>query len=237
MLFAASLFTVTAISIAMARHVDGTSFGHAAGANQDLQLLLTDVRVVLPAQFMAYVVVLVFMVQILRRRYRQNFLSAIKWNWPSAKWPSFLFVGVGLAFAISLLSRFLPETKNLPIDALFQGPRAAYMLAGFGIFVAPFMEEFFFRGFLYPVLARRLGLLWAVVLTAVGFMSIHASQLAESWGPLLVLFLVGSVLTLVRAFKQSVAASVLVHMGYNGTLFIMLYVATQGFRHLEPVTR
>ena len=111
------------------------------------------------------------------------------------------------------------------------------MLAGFGIFVAPFMEEFFFRGFLYPVLARRMGLLWAVVLTAVGFMSIHASQLAESWGPLLVLFLVGSVLTLVRAFKQSVAASVLVHMGYNGTLFIMLYVATQGFHHLEPVTR
>ena len=67
-----------------------------------------------------------------------------------------------------------------------------------------------------------MGLLWAVVLTALGFMSIHASQLAESWGPLLVLFLVGSVLTLVRAFKQSVAASVLVHMGYNGTLFIML---------------
>ena len=236
MLCAAFLFTTAAILIAMANHVDGTSFGRAE-PNGQLQLLLTDVRVLLPAQFMAYVVVFAFMVQILRRRYQEQFLHSIRWNWPTLNWPSFLFVGVGLAFGISLLARFLPETKNLPIDALFQGRRAAYMLAGFGIFVAPFMEEFFFRGFLYPVLVRRLGFLWAVVLTAIGFMAIHASQLAESWGPLLVLFTVGIAFTLVRAFKQSVAASVLVHMGYNATLFIMLYFATQGFRHLEPMTR
>src|SRR4029077_14501224 len=104
MLFSAFLFTATAILIAMGQHVDGTSLGRTARGDQALQLLFSDVRVLLPAQFLAYVVVCVFMVQILRRRYGQSFLHAIKWNWPSLNWPSFLLVGVGLALAISLLS-------------------------------------------------------------------------------------------------------------------------------------
>jgi len=57
--------------------------------------------------------------------------------------------------------------------------------------------------------------------------------LAHAWVPLLVLFSVGVVLTLVRARTNSVAMCVLVHMGYNGVLFGMLFYFTDGFRHLE----
>lgn len=234
---ALSVFLITplAVTIAILLHVDGVSAG--ASASHQIPALLSDVRVLLPAQLMVYLVALVFMVQIVRRRYGSDFLPAIKWNWPAGHWPRFVLVGVVLAFAISVLTLFLPETKNLPIDTLFQGRRSAFLMAGFGILVAPFMEELFFRGFLYPVLVRRMGMLWAVALTAIAFTGIHVSQLAASWAPLLVLLCVGVVLTLVRASTQSVAASVLAHMGYNSALFAMLYFGTQGFRHLDQVTK
>ena len=50
------------------------------------------------------------------------------------------------------------------------------------------------------------------------------------------LFLVGVVLTLVRARSGSLAASFLVHLSYNATLFTILYLATDHFTRLERVT-
>jgi membrane protease YdiL (CAAX protease family) len=44
---------------------------------------------------------------------------------------------------------------------------------------------------------------------------------------------VGTILTVARAKTKSVAVSVLIHMAYNSTLFTLLYIATQGFRHME----
>jgi hypothetical protein len=99
------------------------------------------------------------------------------------------------------------------------------------------MEELFFRGFLYPVLARSTGMPIAVLLTAVAFALLHGAQLGFSWGPVLVIFLVGIVLTVVRARKNSVAASVLIHMAYNGTITVAMFAATDGFRHLEKLNQ
>jgi uncharacterized protein len=53
----------------------------------------------------------------------------------------------------------------------------------------------------------------------------------------LVLLMVGVVLTMVRWRAKSVAAAVLVHVGYNATLFSLLYFGTDGFRHLDKVAR
>ena len=47
------------------------------------------------------------------------------------------------------------------------------------------------------------------------------------------IFLVGVTLTTVRAVKKSVGATVLMHMAYNGTIFVAAYIATDGFRHME----
>ena len=119
------------------------------------------------------------------------------------------------------------------------------MLAAFGIFIAPVVEELFFRGFIYPALERffnrflfpafdlAFGSALSIIVTAAAFSLLHEGQLAHAWVPLLVLFSVGVVLTLVRARTNSVATCVLVHMGYNGVLFGMLFYFTDGFRHLE----
>jgi len=95
------------------------------------------------------------------------------------------------------------------------------------------MEEIFFRGFMYPVLARRMRTAWAIVLTALPFGLIHLPQYGWAWGAALVIVLVGVVCGVVRAVTRSVGASFLVHAGYNGTQMIIALVATHGFRHME----
>jgi hypothetical protein len=107
------------------------------------------------------------------------------------------------------------------------------MMAGFGTLVAPFCEELFFRGLLFPMVLRRLGMFAAVVFTAGLFALIHASQLAHAWAAMTMLFVVGVVLTIVRARAHSLAASVLVHTGYNLALFALLYVGTAGFHDFK----
>ena len=58
---------------------------------------------------------------------------------------------------LDLLGRFLPMPKTTPFDQFFERPSDAYLTAVFAVTLGPLMEELFFRGFLYPVLARRTG--------------------------------------------------------------------------------
>ncbi|MFI5102611.1 MAG: CPBP family intramembrane glutamic endopeptidase, partial [Terriglobales bacterium] len=193
--------------------------------------------VVVAGQSLAYLLILAYMyVLVTRERRRPDFLTAIHWNWPS-NIAVYVLAGFALSLALQGLAHFLPIPRNLPIDSFFRTPAEAWALGILSITLAPLMEELFFRGFLYPVLARRLGLPIAVFLTALGFALLHGAQLLFTWGPVLVIFLVGVVLTMVRAKTNSVAAGVLIHMAYNGTITVAMFAATDGFRHLEKLNQ
>jgi hypothetical protein len=187
-------------------------------------------------QILAYLLVFAFMVSIVKREPSEDFWRAIRWNWPP-NWSGYLMAGVALSFALQGIAHFLPIPKDLPMDRFFRTPGEAWALSVFGITFAPLLEELFFRGFLYPVLARRFGLVMAVLLTAAAFSLIHAPQLGRAWGPVLVIFIVGLALTIARALSKSVAASLIMHMAYNGTLSVLLFVATGGFRHLDRLNQ
>ena len=193
--------------------------------------------VIVAGQSLAYLLVLAYMyVLVTRERRRPDFLGAIHWNWP-ANIAVYVLVGFALSLSLQLLAHLLPIPKDLPIDSFFKTPAEAWALAILSVTLAPLMEELFFRAFLYPVLARRLGLPVAVFVTALAFALLHGAQLMFAWGPVLVIFLVGMVLTMVRARTNSVAAGVLIHMSYNGTIAVAMFVATSGFRHLEKLNQ
>jgi uncharacterized protein len=184
------------------------------------------------SEFLTYIVVAMYMVLLVEGKYHVRFGDAIRWNWPGAA--AFSFLGVGfLMIGFDILGRLLPMPKTTPFDQFFARPFDAYLTAAFAITLGPLMEELFFRGFLYPVIARRLGIFWGIVLTALPFGLIHAMQYGYAWGAVLVIFLVGVVLTTVRAATKSVGASFLAHVGYNATLMIISIIATGGFRHME----
>ena len=195
--------------------------------------------VIVAGQSLAYLLILGYMYFLVtRERRRPDFLAAIHWNWPARSvLAACLLGGAVLSVALQILAHFLPIPKELPIDSFFQTSAEAWALSILSVTLAPLMEELFFRGFLYPVLARSLGLPVAVFLTALGFAALHGMQLMFSWGPVLVIFLVGVVLTLVRAQTNSVSSGVLVHMAYNGTITAAMFAATDGFRHLEKLNQ
>jgi len=164
-----------------------------------------------------------------------KFWQPVSWQWPS-QWLVFLLGGALLYFALLGVSQLLPVPKHLPIDRFFKTAREAALMSVLATALAPLMEELFFRGFLYPVLARRLGVMASIFLTGAAFGIVHGAQLGYSW-PVLIIFVVGLALTIVRAITKSVAASFLVHVGYNGTLSLLMYVVTGGFRHLEKLNQ
>ena len=193
--------------------------------------------VIIPAQVVSYILLIGFIHLLLIARYDRGLADLIPFRWPPVNLFALLGTGVGLALTINLLERYLPIPKQLPIDDYFKERSVAFIMLGFGVLIAPFVEELLFRGLIYPVLNRAAGAVVSVIVTSILFALLHAGQLAFSWAPLLALFLVGVVLTLVRARFQSVTASTLVHMAYNATLFGFLLAVTGGFRHMDALTR
>ncbi len=183
------------------------------------------------SEFLAYIPVLLYMYLLIEGKYRTRFWSAIRWKWPGKAALSLLGIGV-LMIAFDALGRFLPMPKTTPFDQFFERPMDAYLTAAFAVTLGPLMEELFFRGFLYPVIARRLGAFWGIILTALPFGVMHYSQY-RSWGAVLIIVLVGIVLTTIRAVTKSVASSFLAHVGYNAALMTLAAIATDGFRHME----
>ena len=184
------------------------------------------------SELLTYVVVALYMILLIEGKYHARFGQAIRWKWPGVAGASFLGLGV-LMLAFDAMARFLPMPKSTPFDQFFAHPSDAYLTAIFAVTLGPLMEELFFRGFLYPVLARRMGAFWGIVLTALPFGLIHAVQYGYAWGAVLTIFMVGIVLTTVRALTKSVASSFLAHVGYNGTLMVLAAMATDGFRHMD----
>ena len=65
------------------------------------------------------------------------------------------------------------------------------MLAGFGVLVAPLVEELFFRGFIYPALARWTGAAPSVIITAAGFALTASATVGSCLGASLLILLLG----------------------------------------------
>jgi uncharacterized protein len=183
------------------------------------------------SQFLLYIPVAACMVALVEGKYHVGFWQAIGWNWPRSGW-KLLALGGAMFFALGLLQSVLPMPTDTPFEHLFDQPRDAYLLSIIAVTLGPLMEELFFRGFMYPVLARRMGAAWGIALTALPFGLIHLPQYGWAWGAALVIFLVGVVCGVVRAATRSVAASFLVHAGFNGTQMLIAVVMTHGFRHL-----
>src|SRR5258705_3009697 len=165
------------VTIAVAIYLAIYSSGHPGEAISPaiIQKLTFNPYVMLSGQFLGYLALLAAMAWIIRSRYQRPFWQSLQWRWPSA-WLRYLFSGMILAVVVQFVSRFLPLPKSLPIQRYFETTGGAYLMAAFGILIAPLVEEMFFRGFLYPVLERSFA------------RALHNSRTARAWASLALLF-------------------------------------------------
>jgi membrane protease YdiL (CAAX protease family) len=196
-------------------------------------------QTVLNALLVAYIVIVV------RRRSRQagaaGFWRAIGWR-PvrvagGSVAASFLLItlaGMILAVILQLLSALKPPEGPVPIEEFFRTRESVLILIVAAIGMAPLVEELVFRGFLYPVLARRLGVAAGVALTGALFGLMHVPQLRGAWWQIALLFAVGVVFTWVRAASGSVAAAFFLHLGYNAMQMLSVVFSSDGLRSFPP---
>lgn len=273
----------------------------------------SNINLMIIAQALGFAGGVGFCALLLRRKYQASLGPAVRWrSLPAQKLLLVIAAGVGLSFLAQLLEPLVHAPKHVPMDRMFT-PHTAWVLAVYGVILAPLFEEFFFRGLIYPslrrsfadgmtqeearrwlpyfyVLAAVVGLgvafrylaqqiqhvpagrveewvlfaaiilaagavvwvpimaagfrwlarlhapeLLSILVTGVLFGLMHSSQLAWSWGPVLVLSLVGMILTAVRAWTDSLLASTLVHATYNGVLFVMLFIQSKGFHNFHGI--
>jgi membrane protease YdiL (CAAX protease family) len=171
--------------------------------------------------------ILMFIYLTITLKYNSPFLPSIKWvQRGNAYILAYLPVGVLLALSVLGVSTLWPSPSKPPIEELLKYPTTAFMFAALGVFVAPFVEEVIFRGFIYPVVERRYGKLSAVIATAMLFTTVHLSQLWGSWVGIVLILLVGLTLSTVRAVTDSLIPSFAIHLSYNATICLLFLVAS-----------
>lgn len=266
--------------------------------HESVDEMQTDPRIVIPVEAIVYAIAAAASFLIFPLLWQRSFGEGVHWRAFIAerRWWLLVAIGVATSLTVQLLSNFLPIPKELPIDKFFTNRLGVWLIAIFGVTVAPAFEELAFRGFLLPSLATawdwliwRLrgsriepqvlpenqwlepasyspppsqetaafqhasqesasgdpvnadphwslpALIFSTVITSIGFAMLHGAQLAHSFAPLSVLFAVSLVLCITRLRFHSLAASTLVHSMYNATIFVLLFIGTSGFRHLDKL--
>jgi membrane protease YdiL (CAAX protease family) len=105
--------------------------------------------------FLAYFAAGLLSIAVFSAWWHRPFAEGVHWDLAPVQRKRWLLIGIGIVLSISvqLLSNFLPIPKELPIDDFFRTPLDIWMVAIFGVFIAPIFEELAFRGFLLPSLA------------------------------------------------------------------------------------
>jgi membrane protease YdiL (CAAX protease family) len=193
----------------------------------------------IPLQVAWYVVAAAAAIPIFRDRWQKTFANGIHWNSATALSRVWLLIPLGflLSVGVALASLKVKVPHDAPILGLFTNALLAWGATAYGILIAPAVEEIFFRGFLLPSIGRYTGSILAAAITSAGFALLHAEQTGFAWAAVALLFCVSLVLCAVRLQFRSVAASTLVHICYNATIFISLIQATGGYRHFENLPK
>ncbi|MGA8767504.1 MAG: CPBP family intramembrane glutamic endopeptidase, partial [Candidatus Acidiferrales bacterium] len=173
-------------------------------------------------QVLLFLVLLGYLAAQIRVTFRAPFWRTIGWHAldpgraPRAlRYIAFIAGGFLLAASVQIASVAFGNRAKVPMQTLFQDRRTALLLILTAVFFAPVIEETIFRGYIYPVVARRFGVVAGVIGTGVIVGLLHAPQLWGGWVQIALLVVVGIVLTSARAATRTVLASYLLHVSYN----------------------
>jgi len=181
-------------------------------------------------QMLIYFLLLSVLYLLVARRYRQPFWRSLGWkfSFPGA-WIC-LLMGPPMAIALAILAAKLHAPGNSPIPNLITDRTSMIAVLFFGALAGPIFEETVFRGFLQPLLEKSMPASLAIILTAIPFALLHGPGFNWAWQSVSIVGLAGVVMGYARHLTGSTVASVLIHVGYNSTLFA-------GFLLQNPVAR
>jgi membrane protease YdiL (CAAX protease family) len=201
--------------------------------NFPIQTLQTNVTFILILQLVWYLLLLAYIYLFIRLYYKTSFLSSLNWKKLSIhNTVRYLLGGAALSLFVMLIPPLLPEKKGFPLEKMFNSPASAYAIAAFAVLVAPFMEELLFRGLLFAFFEKHGGLTFAIITTALLFAGLHIPEYWGAWNNVAMILIVGLTFSVVRGLTGSLTPSFVLHLAYNGTLMILLFLQTQHFHKM-----
>ncbi|QHS50585.1 CPBP family intramembrane glutamic endopeptidase [Edaphobacter sp. 12200R-103] len=259
----AILFVALTFLLLMIAQVSLLGLAHPVADPHRTGVAAAHPKLLIAAEAVSYVLTLAASWLFFPLLWQRSFSNGIQWNFATARRNAFKLIPIGLliGFIVQALSSLIPVPKSIPMDDFFRTSSDVWVVAAFGTLLAPMFEEIAFRGFLFPAFAiaydwlclprtpaahehwrnttnlTLASIIFSAILSSIFFALIHGQQLGHTWIAVFVLFCVSLVLTAVRVRTRSVASSALVHASYNLSVFLTMFIATGGFRHLERLAR
>ena len=87
------------------------------------------------------------------------------------------------------------------------------------IIIAPIFEEIFFRGIIYAVLKKRIGVLFSIVFSSIFFSIVHSN--IYSFG---VLFIVGLICAIEFERTNKIINTIFIHSQFNLIMFFLIII-------------
>ena len=179
--------------------------------------------IALPFQIVFYELVYLSFRLVFGIRYHEPVARSLGWRRPNINLLLAAFGGFILALILSALGSVLKTPKiSSPFDELTKTGFSFGLFAVVAIVLAPLLEEFFFRGFIQPLLSRTFGTITGVVLTAGLFGALHGPEYSWVWQYALFITLAGVVFGILRARTNSIVPSVVMHGCFNAVSIVAL---------------
>jgi membrane protease YdiL (CAAX protease family) len=136
--------------------------------------------------------------------------------------PALVAALIVIAVVVSV-TKYVPEKQ--PIVELFLKEESPTFLAYssvFAAFVGPFIEELFFRGFMYGALKRYVGIFASMALTSAVFAMLHAHIVG-----FLPIMMLGMLLAYLYEKTGTLVAPITVHMIHNFSMVFLVFLLKQ----------
>lgn len=181
--------------------------------------LLRRPHLAVPLQLVAWLPVVAYIGFIVRFIYDQPVRTGFGWHRSPRSVFSYLRAGALLAVLSAALAIAIGDPdKTTPMMEIFEDRDALWLLALYGIVVAPCVEEGVFRGFLFAGIEGVHGPALALIVSTLVFALLHGGQYGWQWQQVSILVAVGGAFGIIRLRSGSARASALAHSAYNAVL-------------------
>ena len=150
---------------------------------------------------------------------------------PALAWIVVLILAI---LAVDNLYQYMITTLHLPLQTNDQvllarsklAPISTYATLLVAVFVAPFCEETFFRGFVFTGFKQGMPVIAAIIFSSLVFAVAHADP-----GSFIVLFIIGLALAFLRWRTRSIWPGMILHALNNGIAAMAIVLYMQGVLH------
>ena len=132
-------------------------------------------------------------------------------------------INILYSYLITVLHLNVQTNDQLLLQESKVAPLTTYATLFAAVAIAPFCEEVFFRGFVFPGLRHSMSVSWAVLVSSLLFATAHADP-----GSFPVLFVIGLALAFLRWRTRSIWPSILLHTLNNGVAALVIVLTMQG---------